>query len=135
MNQYLNQASHNKNFLNCVEANFDDRFFDWKITITFYIAIHLLKALAKERKKNIGDTHHEIANSLDASRCAKPVMQFPPNIWKAYKRLFDYSKSSRYDGIVDHNIQELAKQADYKQVTLLFTSFKSYMDSQKITIS
>lgn len=107
MNQFHVQAVQNKKFLDCIEAQFEN-FNDWKITVCFYIAIHLLKALAKERNKEIGQTHYEIESNLDPNRTRSPVMQMPPNIWKTYKKIFRYSISSRYQGIENFDDAQLA---------------------------
>lgn len=133
MNQFHNQATHNKEFLDCIENQFE-KFYDWKITVHFYIAIHMLKALAKNRNKNIGDTHHEIANSLDYTRTSKPVMQIPPGVWKTYKRMFQYSLSSRYHGIINVEIAELAMKNDLIESKKLFSQFCSYMKSEGINL-
>lgn len=64
MQQFIDQAIHNEKFHECVHTNFTDSFFDWKITILFYTAIHYLKALAAKRNIDIGNTHADIERNL-----------------------------------------------------------------------
>ncbi|GGH03654.1 hypothetical protein [Mucilaginibacter phyllosphaerae] len=134
MNEYHQQAIHNKNFLECIKSNYPSKFYDWKITVIFYIAIHLLKALGKKRNTLIGESHYDIFNNFDPGRTAKPVTTIPPEIWTTYKRLYKYSKSSRYDGIANQSIRDLALKADYDEVVKLKAEYCQYMDSQHLRL-
>ena len=60
MQKHLGQAKHNQELLSEMEIKFPQRFFDWKITISFYIAIHYLQALADSKNIEIGQTHNAI---------------------------------------------------------------------------
>lgn len=133
MNEFHKQALHNKEFLDCIEKQFE-KFFDWKITVNFYIAIHLLKALAKKRNKDIGQTHYDIANSLDPGRTRSPIMPMPPEMWKKYKRMFQYSIDSRYQGVLTPEIREIALKRDLVEVNKLQTTFCAYMRSEGIVL-
>ena len=91
MDEFLEQARQNKDFLTCIETNYPDQFFDWKVTVIFYISIHLLKSLAKQRNVEIGHTHHDIANSLNPRRNSTQIFPFPDWVWKKYSTIFQYS--------------------------------------------
>jgi hypothetical protein len=133
MNQFHSQATHNQDFLDCIESTYPDNFFDWKITVTFYITIHLLKALAIQRGCLIGESHDEIFRSLDQRR-GKPVMQFPPAMLSIYKNIYRYSRTSRYNGITDYDLTLTALKNDYLEVIKLKESFLSYMKGQGIVV-
>jgi hypothetical protein len=64
MKSHILQAEHNTDFHKNICSNFPELYFDWKITVVFYTALHLLKALAKKNKKDIGNTHSEIFKSI-----------------------------------------------------------------------
>jgi hypothetical protein len=134
MNPFFNQAKHNQDFLECIKEKFPNDFYDWKITIIFYISIHLLKCLAHKKGVDIGHTHYDIENSLNPRRSARQVFQFPDWAWKNYSRIFKYSKDSRYDGIPDQNIVLYAQKKNYEECEKLFKSFCSYMKSNGIEI-
>lgn len=134
MNEFHQQAIHNKEFLDCITEKFPSKFYDWKITIIFYIAIHLLKALGKKRGKNIGSSHYEIFNSFDPGRTNNPITNIPPDIWTTYKRIYKYSKQSRYDGISDPTITEISLKADYQEVFKLLVTYCDYMDTQHLKL-
>ena len=88
MNSFYNQAKHNKEFLDCVEENFPNSFFDWKITILFYVSIHLIKCLAKTRNVEIGDTHYDIEKIPEETlklRAQQMSMQDFLKLWKLVK--------------------------------------------------
>lgn len=65
MQNHLEQAKHNRELLNEMETVFPQKFFDWKITITFYIAIHYLQALADHKGIEIGQTHNDIERNVN----------------------------------------------------------------------
>ena len=135
MNKFFTQAQHNSEFLNLIDKQFPDTFFDWKITVLFYVSIHLLKCLGAKRGVNIGDTHHEIQSSLDPKRCGnKQIFPFPEKVWIAYRRIHQYSKSSRYDGIEDEKIVIAAQKKDYEECLKHFAHLIAYMKSQDIIL-
>ena len=131
---HIDQATHNEDFYACLQSQFADKFFDWKITVTFYIAIHLLKALGKKRGKDIGSSHYDIFGNFDKARTTKPIFIIPDEVWTTYKRIYKYSKSSRYDGISDLSITQLALQKDYGEVVKLQSDFCKFMDSQHLPL-
>ena len=134
MNPFFKQAKHNSEFLKCINDKFPDLFYDWKITVLFYISIHLLKCLSHKRGIRIGDTHYEIEYSLNPKKCQKQVFPFPEWTWKTYSRIFKYSKDSRYDGIDDELIVLMAQRKNFEECVKLFDSFKLCMASQDIAI-
>lgn len=134
MDRFLKQASHNEEFHKCICENSSDRFYDWKITSLFYSAIHYLKALALKRGINIGQTHFEIEQNVNPDR-PKPVMRITRGAWNEYKKLLQYSRTSRYDGIdTDFETFELLMQTDYEYCIKHLDNFKKYLISQGLEI-
>lgn len=134
MNDFYRQAKHNKTFLDSIIDTYADLYFDWKITVTFYIAIHLLKCLAKKRGCDIGHTHEDISRALNPRKCAKQAFPFPEWAWNCYSDMLQYSKTSRYDGISDESIVLIAQKKNYKECEKLFKSFCSYMNKNGISL-
>lgn len=127
MNSHLLQAKHNENFHDFI-AN-EEGYYDWKITILFYVSIHYLKALAIKRKANIGFTHYDIEKSVNPKSQSK-VLIIPNFAWNDYKMILNYSKTARYDGIENHDFFNELKKIDYKNTLTHFNNFKSYIKNQ-----
>jgi hypothetical protein len=133
MRKHLDQATHNQDFHDQINESFCDKFYDWKITVLFYVAIHYLKALAVKRNFNIGDTHHEIEQNVNPDRDSA-IMKIKRGAWVDYKSLYRYSKSSRYEGITDNDTFEKIKKVDHSFCLVHLENFKKYVKAQNIEI-
>jgi hypothetical protein len=133
MVQHLAQATHNQKFHDTIDNNFNEQFYDWKITVLFYVAIHYLKALASHRNIDIGETHYEIEQSVNPDR-ANSKMKITRGAWREYKNLFNYSRTARYEGITDFETFEKLKQLDHSYCLTHLGNFKKYIQSQGITV-
>jgi hypothetical protein len=133
MQQYIDQAEHNLEFHNCIHGQFNDRFFDWKITALFYTAIHYLKALADQRRINIGQTHQDIERNVNPER-PNPIMPITKNAWRAYKALYRYSHTARYEGVTDIKTFNTLKEIDYGFAKQNLVFFAKYIKGQGVTI-
>ena len=134
MQRHLDQATHNENFHNCIESHFSDKFYDWKIIILFYIALHYLKSLAAKRNIDIGETHVEIEANVNPDR-ENAKMKITRKAWKEYKNLYRYSCTSRYEGITDFNTFEILKKKDHGYCLQHLNKFKKYIKGQGIGIN
>jgi hypothetical protein len=133
MQQHLKQATHNQEFHDKIVDDFSEQFYDWKITVLFYVAIHYLKALAAKRNINIGETHYEIEQSVNPDR-GNSTMNISRGAWREYKNLFRYSQTARYEGITDFDTFEKLKQIDHSFCLKHLDNFKKYIESQGITL-
>jgi uncharacterized protein (UPF0332 family) len=134
MSRFLKQASHNEDFHKCICENFEHKFYDWKITIIFYTAIHYLKALADKKGINIGQTHYEIENNINPKKY-KPTMGLSKGGYNEYNTLLQYSRTSRYEGIeTDQETYELIKKQDYDNSLKHLDNFKKYLISKGLEI-
>lgn len=133
MQQHIDQASHNQKFHDSIDTQFGGQFYDWKITVLFYVAIHYLKALASQRGIDIGETHYEIEQSVNPDRYSAK-MRLSRNAWREYKNLFNYSRTARYEGITDFATFEKLKQIDHSYCVQHLDNFKSYLRSQGLPI-
>lgn len=133
MQQHIDQASHNKKFHDSIDTQFGSQFYDWKITVLFYVAIHYLKALASQKGIDIGETHYEIEQSVNPDRHAAK-MRINRNAWREYKNLFNYSRTARYEGITDFATFEKLKQIDHSYCLKHLENFIKYLRSQGLPI-
>jgi len=134
MRRFLEQINHNQNFYNCIDNNFKDKFYDWKITVLFYIAVHCLKSLSVKRNIKIGNTHFDIECNVNPDREGSK-MKISRNAWREYKNLYQYSRTARYNGITDIETFEQLKQIDHKYCLEHLKRFKKYVKGQGVNIS
>ncbi len=134
MEKHIRQAEHNKDFHLCIDGRFKDRFYDWKITVLFYIAIHCLKALAIKKTADIGENHREVELNINPDN---RNATFPLNrgAYRSYRNLYQYSKTARYDGIVDFATFERLKEADHLHCLQELRNFQNYISTRGIDIS
>lgn len=133
MQQFIDQAIHNEKFHERVHTNFTDSFFDWKITILFYTAIHYLKALAAKRNIDIGNTYADIERNCNPDRTGQKML-IARRSWNDYKSLYRYSQTSRYEGITDIETFDKLKQMDYAYCKVHLEAFKKYMKGQGLPV-
>lgn len=133
MQKHLDQASHNQNFHNCIEGEFTDNFFDWKITTLFYVALHWIKALGVKRGYDLGETHYEIERNINPGRDDAPC-KISQNAWRNYKYLFNYSRTSRYEGFTDISTFQKLMQADHNYCLKHIEFLRKYVEGQGIKL-
>lgn len=95
--KYYQQAIHNYTFFCEVHSKLPDIFYDWKITVLFYTAIHLLRALMVEREVNVGDSHNALRKAINPGNqnAEKPVKR---HCYNSYIVLYNSSLEVRYSG-------------------------------------
>lgn len=133
MQQYLNQVQHNEDFHVTLCAQNQNKYFDWKVTCLFYIAIHCLKALASKNGINIGSTHKEVEISISPLKGATK-MPISQRAWNNYQMMYRYSMTARYDGFLDRETFEEVKRADYNHSMQCLNGFKGYIKGQGVPI-
>lgn len=133
MRNYLSQAKHNEDFHSCISSEFENKFYDWKITALFYVALHYLKALAAKKGIDIGDTHYDIEHAVNPDR-TNNKMSIRKGVWREYKALFSYSRTARYEGITDIETFEKLKEVDHSYCLRHLENFKKYIRSQGVDI-
>jgi hypothetical protein len=93
-----------------------------------------LKALALQKRIDIGQTHAEIEQNVNPDR-HKPLMRITRGAWCDYKKLLHYSRTSRYDGInTDYETFELLMKTDYEYCLKHLDNFKKYIKGQGLEI-
>jgi hypothetical protein len=135
MQNHLKQAKHNQELLSEMNVKFPQQFFDWKITISFYIAIHYLQALTDSKNIEIGQSHYDIELNINPNSNNNPKMRTTRGAWEEYRRLFRYSQTARYEGI-NEDIEEfeILMELDYIRCIKHLNNFKKYIKSQGLDI-
>jgi len=133
MQSHIDQGKHNESLLSHLKVNFPDKYNDWKITIIFYCAIHYLKAYAALNKKNIGVTHNEIFINTDSlnKNASFPIQR---GAYLLYKDIYQYSRTARYNGMIDSKTFEILMKADLDECEKNFVKFKKFLVSKRVPI-
>lgn len=131
MSAHIKQAEHNRSFLTCIEREFNADFFDWKITVIFYEALHLLKAYGESKRINIGNSHIEINRNIHFKYGNK--LKLNQQTYKSYIRLYQYSRTARYDGITDIASFQKMKEADYTNALLDIDYLRKFLKGKGIS--
>lgn len=127
---FISQVQHNESFHDALTINFPDIFFDWKITCTFYCAIHLLKALGEQHNINIGDTHKDIFKNIKPNNPSR-LLPIKKKAFEAYAKIFDYSRTARYEGIFDRATFEAMKKQDHLHCRHLYNYLRKYITIER----
>lgn len=109
---------------------FPDNYFDWKITCTFYCALHLLKSLGEFLGINIGESHKEIFSNIKPNNAAR-LLLIKDKAYDAYSMIFDYSRVARYDGIFDSHSFEIIKRNDYLHCRSKYEYLRKYITMER----
>lgn len=134
MQEYLNQAEHNKNFHKSICDNFPETYNDWKLTIVFYKALHYLKAFIKDKANHVCHTHEEVDRFVNPDSNS-PKLPISKTAWRNYKNLYTYSRTARYDGMINKHLFESQYKKDHDDYALnnLF-DLKKYLVSRGLKI-
>ena len=134
MQVFLTQAKHNENFYVCICQNYADNFFDWKITVAFYIAVHYLKALAKKKNVDLSPSHYDVEKQVNPDK--RNELNLTRNAWDWYFNLYLESRTARYQGFTsDHAAYMAIKKVDYDKCDRYLTKLRNYMKGKGVQIA
>lgn len=129
MQQHLNKAKHNEKFLSLVEANSPDNYFDWKITIVFYIAIHYIDAYFASHNDSI-HSHEQRRHKLENGGNSVS-MAFIDN----YDNLYNICRNSRYNGFRDEAAFTQFQKTKFIEAKRYLKFIKNYIQDELDQIS
>lgn len=133
MQKHLDQAKHNEEFLGVIDTHSPANYFDWKITVVFYSALHHIRALEKHSKKNIGGTHKSILKNINPDEPGA-IMPVDSACFGCYDDLFNLAHTSRYSGIVDIKVFLPLMQFNFGLAKKHLIEIKKYCNSKGIKI-
>ena len=129
MRDHLAKAKHNEKFIKLINDSIKDDFFDWKITISFYAALHYLKAFLKLKNVFGGNTHTQIDNLINPNSNTKKI-NIPDNIYSSYQVLLNNSRNARYSVYKNSDFQVLLLKVKKDESNNLLKELKNYFKSQ-----
>lgn len=126
MNKFYLQSQKNEELYNILQAEHPDDFNDWKITLLFYSALHLLKALASQKGKLslIGTKHQSQLNSISPKSF---IMPFSHEAHGLYRLLMNECHAVRYSGYIQESFYETNLKNKLKKVHGAYFKFKKYI--------
>lgn len=129
--KHYKQAVHNYRFFCEVHSKLPEAFYDWKITVLFYTAIHLLRALLAERDVQLDDSHHALRNAINPkSSRTTSVSPVKKHCYNSYLTLYNASLEVRYSGFLNPKKQQQYLKRKFNTCRQALQSIDAYMKSQ-----
>lgn len=91
--EHITQAKHNLQFLQDVNNTFSC-YWDWQVTICFYVAVHLVNAHLSKTCNQHYRKHTEVFNAISPYRISHA--KFSEDDYFAFLSLYNLSRRSRY---------------------------------------
>lgn len=125
---YLAKAKHNEGFLESIDR---ERFCDWWVTASFYVALHYVNAFVSVSIKSGFCSHEKIKNLLHPEGNF-PDLRFPKDKFEDYMLLQNLSRKARYMQVGDHedSVCKLMKPKHVARAERLMDSVRSYVMSR-----
>ena len=134
MNEHLNQAEHNADFLEALDKQFPKLYFDWKITVVFYIAVHYLRAYEHFNGVKIKGRHVEMLYHSDPSK-PDALNPLSKRAFDAYADLFNAAHKSRYQGFGSKAFHMTLLEYDYKLCLKNLEIIRNYLHSKGLNLA
>jgi hypothetical protein len=133
MNPCIEQVKHNENFHQDLCTKFTDHYFDWKVTCLFYVAHHLIRALANQWSVDIGNRHSENLRNMNPKNPNR-TMQVKRSIFEDYDTLFEYSWTARYDGFTNFETFQNLKKGDHLDAVKRVDQIRRYAMANGVSL-
>lgn len=130
MERNTSQAKHNEEFFSLLKEKLPHSFYDWKLTVVFYAALHYVKAFSIYRGIDIGDTHFDMMNSIFPKDGSEPKLKLPKEVRSYYKTMYRYSRACRYDGFLTIENFNRICEANLNYSLSALDKMKAYFKSQ-----
>lgn len=126
---YLAKARHNEEFLESIDKN---RFCDWWVTASFYVALHYVNAFVSVSIKSGFCSHEKIKNILHPQGSFTDL-RFPRDKFEDYMLLQNLSRKARYMQVGDHedSVCRLMKPKHVQKAEKLMNSVRTYVLSRQ----
>jgi galactokinase len=94
-NEHISQSKVNLKFLRLVNSTAEGSFWDWQVTICFYVGVHLINAhLAKQAGLHYRK-HEEVNNVISPYSTLSPC-KLPEQVYLSYMKLQNLARRARY---------------------------------------
>lgn len=96
--KHINQAKSNEKLLDYLNSNLSKEYYDWKITISFYTALHYISAYANHYNI-ILKNHKDYFEYLNPHN-KKSQISFSNDAYISYQTMFRNCREVRYSGLI-----------------------------------
>lgn len=91
---YENKANHNQDFLDSIINDYPESYFDWKVTVQFYIGLHRCYCVLLINGISVTSSHQKNIDNLGTID-----KELSKKLFQVYKN----SRQSRYDGFINED--------------------------------
>lgn len=91
---YENKSIHNKDFLDSLINDYPEQYFDWKVTVQFYVNLHKLYCVLLSNGLDIETSHMQNIKNLKS---------ISTNLSRDLFTLYKNSRQARYDGFINED--------------------------------
>jgi hypothetical protein len=92
--EHINQAKSNLEFLGSINQN-STKFWDWQVTVSFYIAVHLVNAHIAKKSNLHYRSHEDVNNALNPFN-ELSLTKFSEELYISYIKLQALARRARY---------------------------------------
>lgn len=130
MNQFLLKARRNLDFLKMLENEFPHEYFEWKVTIIFYIALNATKGYLDKSGLPPKSNHQDLQKQIEALSNNTSSCVFDTMYPTEYNRIRNYSESSRYDPIQNNELYDDIFRGNYNQCKIKLNRIIDFLNSK-----
>jgi len=117
--EHISQAKSNLSFLQCILGNKD--FWDWKVTVSFYVAVHLINSHIAQKSDLHYRSHDRVDTAINPFNSVS-ITKLPEKEYLAYTKLLGLSRRARY---------LIHEKPEDKEAEIHFTYEKHYIRALK----
>lgn len=131
---HIEQARHNAGFLAYLEGNVPDAFFDWKVTVCFYEALHLVRAFLYTQGVTDSTSHDHTLSCINPRAREKPSKHVPlPDVFQYYYKMHQLSMAARYPGFLHKREFEQQQRASLQKAKDCLEVIKQALTTRKFS--
>lgn len=132
--EHIEQARHNAGFLAYLEGNIPDSFFDWKVTVCFYQALHLVRAYLYTQGVEESTSHDHTLRCINPAARDKPTLYVPmPDVYRWYFKLHQLSMAARYAGFLQKRSFEQQQRESLEKAKHCLTVIRQALTTRNFT--
>lgn len=132
MQYHISQIKHNEEFSLVLETHYPKKYFDWRITVLFYTALHYLRALEKSKGLNFGTNHKSTRQNINPKLGG--LMPVSQSCFDAYMDMFNSAHTARYTGFLKASDFNTFMEYDYKSCENSLQVIKAYCIANGVKI-
>jgi hypothetical protein len=134
MENHLKQSAHNESLLDNLERLFPMEYNDWKVTLVFYAALHLIRAYAIQSNVTVGVSHKELQVAMKNQGASVPNLDVDSGCTNNYASLYSASRQARYDGFSNPVIFEASNRRSLAFCKIKLQRIKDHLRDKGLPI-